>query len=51
VGMLQSFLEGGNKILQGGDTETKCKAKNEGKAIKRLPDLVIHSIYRPQALL
>jgi hypothetical protein len=36
------LLRRGNKILMGGDTETKCGAETEGKAIKRLPYLRIH---------
>jgi hypothetical protein len=36
------------KILKGGNTETKCVADIEGKAIHRLPDLGIHPIYRHQ---
>jgi hypothetical protein len=35
----------GNKIPMGGDTETKCGAEIEGKAIQRLPHLGIHPIY------
>ena len=30
-----------NKILMGGDPETKCGADTEGKAIQRLPHLGI----------
>jgi hypothetical protein len=37
-----------NKILMGGDTETKCGAETEGWAIQRLPHLVIHPIYSHQ---
>jgi len=33
------FLRRGNKILTGGNTETKCGAETEGKAIQRLPYL------------
>jgi hypothetical protein len=33
-----------NKILRGGNMETKCGAETEGKAIQRLPHLVIHPI-------
>ena len=32
----------------GGDTETKCGAVTEGKAIQRLPHLGIHLIYSCQ---
>jgi len=38
----------GNEILTGGNTESKCGAETEGKAIQRLPHLWIHPIYRPQ---
>jgi hypothetical protein len=31
------FLRRGNKMPMGGDTETKCGAETEGKAIQRLP--------------
>jgi hypothetical protein len=33
-----------NKIAMGGDTETKCGAETERKAIQRLPHLGIHPI-------
>jgi hypothetical protein len=33
-----------NKILTGGNIETKCGAETEGKAIQRLPHLGIHPI-------
>ena len=33
-----------NKIFTGANTKTKCGAKTEGKAIQRLPHLVIHPI-------
>jgi hypothetical protein len=42
-----SFLEG-KKILTGANTETKCGAETEGKAIQRLPHLGIHPIYSHQ---
>jgi hypothetical protein len=29
--MLQSFLDGGNKILKGGNKETKYRAETKGK--------------------
>jgi len=32
-------LRSGNKILKGGNTETKCGGETEGKAIQRLPHL------------
>ena len=38
-----------NKMSMGGDTETKCGAETEGKAIQRLPHLGIHPIYNHQA--
>jgi hypothetical protein len=34
-----------NKILTGGNIETKYGAETEGKAIQRLPHLGIHPIY------
>ena len=37
-----------NKILMGGNTERKCGAETEGKAIQRMPHLGIHSIYSHQ---
>ena len=36
------LLRRGNKILMGANTETKCGAETEGKAIQRLPHLGIH---------
>ena len=39
---------GGNKIPMGGDTETKCGAETEEKAIQRLPHLGICPIYSLQ---
>ena len=42
------LLRRGNKILTGGNTETKCGAETEGKAIQRLPHLGIHPIYNHQ---
>jgi hypothetical protein len=39
------LLRRGNKILTGANTETKCGAETEGKAIQRLPYLEIHPIY------
>jgi hypothetical protein len=39
------LLRRGNKILTGGNMETKCGAETEGKAIQRLPHLGIHPIY------
>jgi hypothetical protein len=42
------LLRRGNQILMGGNTETKCGAVTEGKAIQRLPHLLIHLIYNLQ---
>ena len=42
------LLRRGNKIPMGGDTETKCGAETEGKAIQRLSHLGIHPIYSYQ---
>jgi hypothetical protein len=42
------LLRRGNKILTGANTEAKCGAETEGKAIKRLPHLGIHPIYSHQ---
>ena len=42
------LLRRGNKILTGGNMETKCGAETEGKAIQRLPHLGIHPINRHQ---
>ena len=39
------LLRRGNKILTGGNIETKCGALTEGKAIQSLPYLEIHPIY------
>ena len=44
--MLQSLKEG-TKIFTGGNTETKCGAETEGKAIQKLPHRGIHSIQSP----
>jgi hypothetical protein len=38
-------LRRGNKIPMGGDTDTKCGAETEEKAIQRLPHLGIHPIH------
>ena len=38
----------GNKILTVANTETKCIAEPEGKAIQRLPHLGIHPVYGHQ---
>jgi hypothetical protein len=43
------LLRRGNKILIGGNKETKCGAETEGKAIQKLPHLGIHSIYSYQS--
>jgi hypothetical protein len=37
-----------NKILTGGNMETKYGAETDGKAIQRLPYLGIHPIYSHQ---
>jgi hypothetical protein len=37
-----------NKILTGGNMETKCGTETEVKAIQRLPFLGIHTIYSHQ---
>jgi hypothetical protein len=37
-----------NKILTGGNTETKCEAEAEGKSIQSWPHLVIHPINNHQ---
>jgi hypothetical protein len=43
------LLRKGNKILMGANTETKCGAETEGKAIQTLPYLGrIHPIYSHQ---
>jgi hypothetical protein len=44
-----ALLRKENKKTHGRDTETKCGAETEGKAIQRLPDLGIHPIYSHQA--
>jgi hypothetical protein len=42
------LLRRGNKILTGGNTETKCGADIEENVIKRLSHLGIHPIYSHQ---
>jgi hypothetical protein len=42
------LLRRGNNILLGENTETKCGAETEGKAIQRLPHLRIHPTCRYQ---
>jgi hypothetical protein len=42
------LLRKGNKIFMGANTETKCGAETEGKAIQRLNHLGIHPIYSYQ---
>ena len=37
-----------NKVTMGGNAKTKCRAETEGKAIQRLPYLVIHPMYSYQ---
>jgi len=36
------FLRRGNEILTGGNTEKKCDAETEGKAIQRVPPMDSH---------
>jgi hypothetical protein len=45
-----SFLEWGNKILIGGNTETKYGTDVEGKAIQRLPyqESIPYTITKPR---
>ena len=43
-----SVLRKGNKMLIGGNKETKCRAETEEKAIQRLPHLGFHPIYSHQ---
>jgi hypothetical protein len=44
------LLRRGNKILTGGNTETKCGAETEGKAIQRLPHLgsIPYTVTKPR---
>jgi hypothetical protein len=42
------LLRWGNKILTGGNMETKFGAETEGKTILRLPSLGRHPIYSHQ---
>jgi hypothetical protein len=42
------LLRRGNKILMGANTETKCGAETEGKAIQRQFHLRIHPINNHQ---
>jgi hypothetical protein len=42
------LLRKGNKIFTRANTETKCGAETEGKAIQRLPHLGIHPMYSHQ---
>jgi hypothetical protein len=42
------LLRMGNKIPMEGVTETKFRAKMEGKSIQRLPHQGIHTIYNHQ---
>ena len=42
------LLRRGNKILMGPNTETKCKAETERKAIQRLPHLGIQTTFSHQ---
>jgi hypothetical protein len=41
-------LRRGIKITMGGNSEKKCEAETEGKAIQRLSHLGIHPIYNHQ---
>jgi hypothetical protein len=43
VWVLHFLLRRQNKVLTGANTEKKCGAEIEGKAIQRLPHLGIHS--------
>ena len=43
-----TILRSGNKILTGGNMETKCVTETEVKATLRLPHLGIHPIYSHQ---
>jgi hypothetical protein len=45
------LLKRGNKILTGGNIETKSGTETEGKAIQRLPYPGIHPIYSHQTWL
>jgi hypothetical protein len=45
------LLRRGNKILTGGNMETKCGAETEEKAAQRLPHLGIHPICQTWMLL
>jgi hypothetical protein len=40
-----ALLRRGNKMPMEGNTEKKCRAETEGKAIQRLPYWGIHPIY------
>jgi hypothetical protein len=42
------LLRRGNKILMGGNADTKYGVETKGKAIQRLPHLGIHPIYSHQ---
>ena len=42
------LLRLGNKVSMEGVTETKFRAKTEGKTIQRLPHLGIHPLYNHQ---
>ena len=43
------LLRSVNKIVTGGNVETKCGAEIEGKAIQKVPHLGIHPTYSYQA--
>jgi hypothetical protein len=42
------LLRRGNRILRGGNMETKCREEIEGKVIQKLSYLGIHPIYSHQ---
>jgi hypothetical protein len=42
------LLRRGNKIIMGGNMETKCGVETEGKAIQRLSCFGIYPIYSHQ---
>jgi hypothetical protein len=48
VWILSSFLEGGNKILIEGVTETKYEEETEGMTVQRLIHLEFHLINNHQ---
>jgi hypothetical protein len=44
------LLRKGNKLLTGANTETKCRAVTEQKAIKRLSHLGFHQSQNPDTI-